>query len=1689
MNRFEIFRGLSKMSCFKYLHGKQLNPNYMEQNSTPKQKLFFVLMLFTFLFGGKNLCHAQNASGISLTWNVGVGCQTYSEDRKGVFLEEIADSECINVCQKSSVIYTLNGLPSGTTTIWTVSGGTIFAQSNTTVSINWGIVGDAEISFVSTTPNGLISNKLCLKVIQGPRASFFVAPFDISAEEIKVCSNQLVYFTDASLTNGGTAIVNYHWDFGDGTTQDAQNPTHSYANPGWYEVVLTVTNACNCSSSRGIRVFVDQKGFEISCASVVCERATATYSLPPEALERCGGFKWSVIGGTIVGGNDQPTVDVRWDQVDASGFGYVTFYPDSCDLECRIPTTIRVPVIQRKGTIEGVTSLCLGEQGRYSLPQWPTTDFQWSLVGNQAGSIIQTDQRNEIIFTPTQPGTYTLVSTYRNTLVHCGGTATITINVSKPEPFVGSSVVCVGGSATYTTISTNPVTWTLRNSNGSVVATLANSNTFTQLFTTAGNFTLTVAGSGICAVQLRNIAVTPALTAPIIDAPILIVCPNAPYTYTVANPVPNSEYEWQITNGTITSSTTGPEVTASFLGNGQIRVRRVQISPAGCSSPFTVADVSAVTINADVSNSPTNLVTPTIISCSNNYITYKAINALVGGLYADSESTYLWSISPATAGTIATGQGTNTVQVLWNNLTNATQYILSLQIKKCSVTATVNKSIMVTPIPTLTLNSLTSVCSGVPITFTASTGTTPLLPNTVISWNFGNGVIVSGAPGSMTITQTFNNGTGANIAYTVTASIVNANNCSGTITASRNFTVTPGPAATASNQTVANAFCGAANIAATLTAATTSGASIIWYRGTTATQVGTGGTLSVTPTLGFGAYFFVATLNGCSTRSNSILISNICTNPTPCNISPAPVNTVVITRNCGNLNFTASTSGTPLSIRWTITGPEVNINNVAGNNGPNQYQLTVGNAGQYTAILTVTYLSTTGMPCEVTTVESITVPYIPDFKINPVCNGNVYTVGLVDNSSVLTSVTNRQFQYERATSAAGPWTMLSSFSSNPNFTIPNQAPGTYFFRQTIRGIVNGVLQPICSKVIEIDLVNVNNINITFDAPPCFDTPIEFNASSTNGQLGDKFEWTFETVGGIPVTTTNAAPTRVYNPSFAGTLVSVSVKVTTRYGCVINRTETFNLPARCFSGTITSTTPNATACKGSPVQLTYTSGNLPAECNVVSYRWIRNNITVGFTTVNSFPAMVPGIYTVELVSNTGCRYLSPNFIAPIFTPLPSLTLSGPTTLCQGEEAGLSVTTNASVIEWTMNNSVIGTQEFISLPNLPLGFHTVNVKVIENGCEKTASQTFEVVPAPAQVTVAAPVLLDCQSYTVELSASASGTGTFNWSNGATGSTITVTQGGAYSVTFTNAGGCSTSAQAYVPRSPKAYMWVFPEGCYSKCKDETTYLLGPTYPFQSWSWLLDQQVADNGINTAPANLPLQNSGTYNLQLNSGLCDFTSPSMYLTASDNCPDCELIVKVKKITINAGGICSYTVTLDITYNSGPAFQAAMVSNNANLIITPGGITIQPGTNTYSFNVIPINGFTGGTISLSILGTLIQDDKEVKCATKLLLELPQCTTGQSKNGNTDETEDLKGTAGTITLYPNPAHDRVNIRFETLQGESQVEIYDLTGRLISSFRNKDNQGVYEVDLAPMATGVYVVVLRQGGAIIMQRQLQVL
>jgi gliding motility-associated-like protein len=64
------------------------------------------------------------------------------------------------------------------------------------------------------------------------------------------CEGLPIDFTSTA-TIGSGSIATYQWTFGDGGTSTGQNPTHSYANPGAYNVELTVTSDKGCSATDG----------------------------------------------------------------------------------------------------------------------------------------------------------------------------------------------------------------------------------------------------------------------------------------------------------------------------------------------------------------------------------------------------------------------------------------------------------------------------------------------------------------------------------------------------------------------------------------------------------------------------------------------------------------------------------------------------------------------------------------------------------------------------------------------------------------------------------------------------------------------------------------------------------------------------------------------------------------------------------------------------------------------------------------------------------------------------------------------------------------------------------------------------------------------------------------------------------------------------------------------------------------------------------------------------------------------------------------------------------------------------------------------------------------------------------------------------------------------------------------------
>jgi PKD repeat protein len=69
-----------------------------------------------------------------------------------------------------------------------------------------------------------------------------------------------VDFTDAS-TSQTNPIDSWTWDFGDGNTSTDQNPSHTYATPGQYEVCLTITNLCSSNTfCDSVEVFANTTG-------------------------------------------------------------------------------------------------------------------------------------------------------------------------------------------------------------------------------------------------------------------------------------------------------------------------------------------------------------------------------------------------------------------------------------------------------------------------------------------------------------------------------------------------------------------------------------------------------------------------------------------------------------------------------------------------------------------------------------------------------------------------------------------------------------------------------------------------------------------------------------------------------------------------------------------------------------------------------------------------------------------------------------------------------------------------------------------------------------------------------------------------------------------------------------------------------------------------------------------------------------------------------------------------------------------------------------------------------------------------------------------------------------------------------------------------------------------------------------
>lgn len=78
-----------------------------------------------------------------------------------------------------------------------------------------------------------------------------VADFSIT----NTCYDNAIFANTTQLPFG-TILDTFHWDFGDGTTSNIENPTHTYTAPGNYNVTFTISNTLGCSNTTTYPVTV-----------------------------------------------------------------------------------------------------------------------------------------------------------------------------------------------------------------------------------------------------------------------------------------------------------------------------------------------------------------------------------------------------------------------------------------------------------------------------------------------------------------------------------------------------------------------------------------------------------------------------------------------------------------------------------------------------------------------------------------------------------------------------------------------------------------------------------------------------------------------------------------------------------------------------------------------------------------------------------------------------------------------------------------------------------------------------------------------------------------------------------------------------------------------------------------------------------------------------------------------------------------------------------------------------------------------------------------------------------------------------------------------------------------------------------------------------------------------------------------
>ncbi len=1250
---------------------------------------------------------------------------------------------CFAACLDRPVIYS-TPLTAGTSFTWQIKGnGTMTTLATNEIEVVWHSLGLQYVKLIATNGAGCTNEyEKCVKVLNSPTAIIGTHPFDTNV--IRLCKGSDLFLQDLS-----TNAIGRRWDFGDGTSSDEVNITHSYDQAGTYQVILTSNNECYCLDSDTITVVVtDTVGVEIICPSVVCKGDTVSYSTP----SNCTNFQWSATNGTILGNNSNNTVDIVWN----SHLAFIHLEAQNCNQLCDAPTIEKIAVIADSIPIQGPTEVCEGDIVTYSIPPLPGSIYTWGVSSSLSDIIENGEYYIKVKIKDQNAANGTVSVSYTHPFLGCSGSSSLNVSVKPRLSFSFPTEVCQ--KDTFYHVFALPIVWQIIDSSGTQVVNITDTEIIQYWdLLGSGDYTLVIGGESYCDdLRFPFSILPPPDTVDTIYGP-NSVCKNAAYLYSV-DPKSGYQIEWLITGGT-PSSAVGNKVSVNWNSSGPYEIKAAyrELDPPNCISAYHIKSISSLFTNSPQIIAPDS-------ACGGDTTTFKL------NFIADDVK---WEIMTTNGASILSDRFKSEVLVQLDASSSRNVTLRAIG-HVCGTPFDTTKTIYVQSFPTPNIGiSNANPCPGELVRFSTSAS------NPV--WTIDGQTYIASTPQvSFDSAKT--------ISIKLAATYTGAGGCTIERFNVAQLTVKSAPKASIAvndtNATTCQDTIGPIILAASTQGGTGSNYTYSWSKD--------GNFLSnsityTTPAINaHGTYTLtVVGPNGCtSTASYEIIRTCNSSCPYQPSIHASSVSINLDSTGCSEY-FVSQVNPSGATLYALNYVGNVGITT---NTGPFGKGVIIDKAGTHTLSFSgaVIYMGDT-ICFDAAFIKTVNV--FPDFEI---VKEDCGSSGQVQYKMINTST-------YLGTQPAFNWNLGGGTSIQQNYdAIGAYSAGTY----TVSLSTGSGATCTATKTFIAD--SPTQANFTHTAPACQQELVQF----TDISLGDiaEYKWKFGTNRMLyeqnPQLTFEDG--NLSNDLFP----NVELFILDNNGCQDSTTQMLTIDGNKFdlSKGITPNNPPA-VCEGNSISLAYLPGPTSINPNTpISYQWSNQS------TMHPLQANQTGANQLSMTDSKGCRHVTQSVNVQVNTAS-NPTIVGKKTYCFGDTISLSVLNHPSYSTTWYKDSVVTTNTSRFYKEiLPSGNYTFNINTINSssGCSALNDPFLVTVLSqlPAPTIIPSPNYPLCEGGPIQLTASPAG-GNYYWNTGQTGNSITQSLAGQYRVYQTDVSGCTASKAIRI--NPLPNFNNFLTGCY--------------------------------------------------------------------------------------------------------------------------------------------------------------------------------------------------------------------------------------------------------------------------------------